>query len=76
MSMKTMTCRDMGGMCDEPVTAATKEEMMAKGMEHVGSAHPEMAATINAMPKDDPKMVEWQQKFDQKWDATAETPAE
>ncbi len=65
----------MGGMCDAVMTAETKEEMLAKGMEHLEAAHPEMAATVKAMPKDDPMMVEWNKKFDEMWDAAPEMPA-
>ena len=65
--MKTMTCAQMGGMCDEAVSAETMEEMMGKGMAHLEVAHPEMAATIKAMPHDDPKMVEWSEKFQKDW---------
>jgi len=70
--MKTITCREMGGMCDEPITAATKDEMLAKGMAHLEAAHPEMAETVKTMPKEDPMMVEWAAKFDATWDAAPE----
>lgn len=73
--MKTLTCKQMGGMCDTPVQAATKEEMMMSGMKHVEEVHPEMAANIKAMPKEDPKMVEWQQMFDKTWDEAPEDAA-
>jgi hypothetical protein len=62
----------MGGMCDTAMSAETPEEMMSKGMAHVEDAHPEMAANIKAMPKDDPQMVDWQQKFDATWAAAPE----
>jgi len=74
--MKTMTCAQMGGTCDAKISAETKDEMIAKGMEHVKEAHPEMAADIAAMPKDDPKMVEWSQKFDADWESTPEDAAD
>ncbi len=43
---------------------------MNNGMEHLRAMHPEMAAATEAMPKDDPKMVEWSQKFDEMWENT------
>ncbi|MEN9413211.1 MAG: hypothetical protein RLZZ342_298 [Candidatus Parcubacteria bacterium] len=61
--MKTMTCAQMGGMCETPVQGASAEEIMQKGMVHLEEAHPEMAATVKAMPKDDPAMVAWNEKF-------------
>ena len=71
--MKTMTCAQMGGMCDAAMTAATPEEMMGEGMKHLESAHPEMAATVKATPKDDPMMVEWGQKFQKEWAAAPDS---
>ena len=68
--MKTITCRQMGGMCDEPISGNTPEEIMSVGMAHVEKAHPDMAASIKAMPKDDPKMVEWGVQFQKTWDET------
>jgi hypothetical protein len=62
----------MGGMCDLPFTAETSEEMMNIGMQHLEEAHPDMAASVKAMPKDDPKMVEWMEKFAKDWEALPE----
>ncbi len=58
-----MTCKQMGGTCDHPITASSSEEMMSEGMKHIEASHPEMAADIKAMPKDDPKMKAWYEKF-------------
>ena len=69
--MKTMTCKDLGGMCDHPVSGDTEEALMMNGMKHLEEAHPEMATSVKAMPHDDPKMVEWVEMFKKKW---AETP--
>jgi predicted small metal-binding protein len=73
--MKTMTCKEMGGMCDTKVSGSTPDEMMGNGMTHMETAHPEMAADIKAMPKDDPKMVAWNEKFTADWAAKPEDPA-
>ena len=70
--MKTLTCAQMGGPCEEKISGATKDEMMSNGMKHMEAAHPEMAADIKSMPKDDPKMVEWGKTFDASWDAAPE----
>ncbi|MDB5254993.1 MAG: hypothetical protein JWL92_369 [Candidatus Nomurabacteria bacterium] len=70
--MKTMTCRQMGGMCDTAITAATPEEMINKGMDHLREAHPEMVASIESMPKDDPLMLDWSKKFMEGWEKTPE----
>lgn len=70
--MKTMTCAMMGGPCNAEITAATPDEMMSKGMAHLESAHPEMAASVKATPKDDPMMVSWGEKFKRDWAAAPE----
>ncbi len=59
----------MGGMCDEPIAAATYEEMIGKGMIHLEKAHPEMAASVKKMPKDDPMMAKWSEDFMKTWAA-------
>ena len=61
----------MGGMCDAPISGNTPDELMMAGMEHLKEAHPEMATTVEAMPKDDPMMVKWNEDFQRTW---AETP--
>jgi predicted small metal-binding protein len=61
--MKTMTCSQMAGPCDHAMTAATSDDMIKQGMEHMEAAHPTMAADIKMMPQDDPKMVAWYEKF-------------
>lgn len=61
----------MGGMCDAPLSAESYEEMIHVGMEHLKTDHPEMAASIEAMPKDHPMLVEWEKNFKQTW---AQTP--
>jgi predicted small metal-binding protein len=71
--MKKMTCREMGGPCDAEMTAATSEEMVKKGMEHVEAAHPEMVASIKAMtPEENEK---WNAEFNMKWAAIPEVSA-
>lgn len=69
--MKKITCRGMGGMCDEPLMADSYEGIIKVGMEHLKVAHPEMAKNIESMPKDAPAMIEWEEEFKKTW---AETP--
>lgn len=73
--MKTMTCREMGGMCDTQMSANTMDEMIATGMAHLEVAHPEMYASVNSMGQDHPAIVEWSQKFKADWDALPENAA-
>ena len=71
--MKTLTCSQLGGPCEEKITGNTQDEMMANGMAHLEAAHPEMAADVKAAPKDDPKMMEWMKKFQEDWASAPET---
>lgn len=66
-----MTCAQMGGPCDAKITGNTPDEMMKNGMMHLEQAHPDMAAKVKAMPKDDPMMTEWNKKFMQDWEAAS-----
>ena len=68
-----MTCAQMGGTCDTPITASTADEMLANGMKHLEEAHTDMAASIKAKPQDDPSMVEWAKKFHSDYEALPET---
>lgn len=70
--MKTMTCAQLGGPCEEQISGGTPEELLAHAMTHAEAAHPEMAAGIKATPQDDPKMVEWNEKFQKDWANTPE----
>ena len=64
-----MTCAQLGGECDAKITGNTPDELIANAMKHLEQAHPEMAATVKATPKDDPMMVEWYKKFMKDWNA-------
>lgn len=66
--MKSMTCAAAGGpaTCTAVITGNTVDEMLASGMKHVTEAHPEMAADIKKMSKEDMAkfMIEFKSKFD------------
>lgn len=68
--MKTMTCRELGGECDEPIHANNFDELIKNGMEHLKVAHPKMYEDVTKASKDDPMMKEWSEKtkkaFDEK----------
>jgi predicted small metal-binding protein len=70
--MKTLTCAQMGGPCEAKITGSTEDEMMANGMKHMEEAHPEMAADIKKMDKNDPLMTAWMEKFKADYKAAPE----
>ena len=72
MYMKTMTCSQLGGPCEEKISGNTADELMMNGMTHLEAAHPQMAADVKAAPEDSPMMVEWSKKFKEDWANTPE----
>ena len=68
--MKTLTCKQLGGLCTTKITASTREEMQTKGMMHLKDAHPEMAETISKLSTVHPKMISWRKEFKKTWEET------
>jgi len=68
--MKSMTCRELGGPCDQTLTAGTWDEMVKKMTRHVTEKHPDTARAMEQMHNQDPK--KWGQEMKPKWDAKPE----
>lgn len=68
-----MTCAQMGGPCDEKMTADSEKGIMDAAWKHVETAHPEMFEAIKAMPKEE--MDAWAVKFHATYEATPEDAA-
>ena len=66
--MKTMTCVELGGACNQKLSAATWDEMVKKMTDHVIAMHPDVAEKMKKMHEDDPK--KWGKEMKPKWDAT------
>ena len=69
--MRTITCRELGGNCDQKLTAETWDEMVQVMTKHVMDEHPDVAKEMEAMHKVDPK--KWGHEMKPKWDAAPET---
>lgn len=67
--MKAMTCRELGGKCDQKLTANSWDEMVQVMTKHVMETHPDMAKDMKKMHEDDPK--KWGREMKPKWDAAA-----
>ena len=65
--MKTMTCRELGGKCDQRLSADSWEEMVKAMTKHVMAEHPDVAKDMERMHSDDPKR--WSREMRPKWDA-------
>ena len=72
--MKQMTCAQMGNnmpnTCQTMIQGGTPEEMSKNGMDHVKANHPEMAAEIMKMSKED--MDKWMVGFTAQFNALAD----
>lgn len=69
--MKTMTCTELGGKCDQKISAASWNDMVQAMTKHVIEKHPDVAKEMEKMHNRDPK--EWSTEIKPKWDATPST---
>ena len=69
--MRTMTCRELGGPCDQQLSAQSWDEMVKSMTAHVLREHPHTAEEMKRMHEQDPK--KWGREMKPKWDARAET---
>jgi predicted small metal-binding protein len=69
--MKTLTCKELGGVCDKQLSANTWEEMVQVMTKHVMANHPDVAKKMEAMHKQDPKR--WGNENKPKWERARET---
>jgi predicted small metal-binding protein len=65
--MKTMTCLQLGGACEETLSAETWDEMVKKMSRHVMQQHPDVAKNMEKMHNEDPRR--WGREMKPKWDA-------
>lgn len=65
--MKTMTCQELGGTCDQRLSAESWDEMVKKMTSHVMEKHPDVAEAMKEMHENDPE--QWGREMKPKWDA-------
>ena len=65
--MKTMTCRELGGSCDEKLSASSWDEMVQVMTKHVMDNHPDVAKEMEKMHNEDPQQCGREMK--PKWEA-------
>lgn len=68
--MKTLTCKELGGKCDQKLSAQSWDEMVKVMTKHVIDQHPDVAKEMEAMHKQDPHR--WSKETKPKWDAAPE----
>ncbi|MGE3955912.1 MAG: hypothetical protein AB7H96_04270 [Vicinamibacterales bacterium] len=62
-----MSCRELGGPCDQRLTAESWDDIVQVMTRHVMDTHPETARAMERMHKEDPKR--WGREMKPKWDA-------
>lgn len=65
--MKTMTCKELGGQCDQELSAESWDEMVKVMTKHVMEKHPDVAKEMEKMHKQDPQ--KWGKEMKPKWNA-------
>jgi predicted small metal-binding protein len=68
--MKTMKCKDLGGICDQEFSAESWNEMVGLMVNHVTQNHPHIAKQMEQMHNEDPH--KWGRETKPKWEATPE----
>ena len=69
--MKTMSCRELGGPCDQKLSAGSWDEMVQVMTKHVMQNHPATAKHMESMHRADPK--KWGREMKPKWEAKPTT---
>lgn len=68
--MKTLTCHQLGGKCDQKLSAETWDGMVQAMTKHVMEKHPDVAKEMQKMHTEDPK--KWSKEMKPKFEAAPE----
>jgi predicted small metal-binding protein len=68
--MKTLTCKELGGKCDQKISADTWNELVKNMSKHVMDKHPDVAKDMEKMHNEDPQ--KWGREMKPKFDAAPE----
>jgi predicted small metal-binding protein len=68
--VKFMTCRELGGPCEQKLSADTWDEMVKTMSRHVMEKHLDTAEAMKRMRYADPK--KWGREMKPKWEAKPE----
>jgi hypothetical protein len=68
--MKTMTCKELGGKCDQKLSAESWDEMVKVMTKHVMDQAPGCSQGNGKDAKQDPQ--KWGKEMKPKWNATPE----
>lgn len=66
-----MTCKSLGGPCEQKLAAGSWDEMVRTMTKHVIEKHPDTAKEMETMHQADPK--KWGREMKPKWDVAPES---
>ncbi len=67
--MKTMLCSDLGGVCDQELSAESWDDMVHTMTKHVIENHQDLAIEMEKMHINEPDR--WNNEMKPKWEATS-----
>lgn len=70
--MKTFTCRELGGTCDEEFSGETFEEVMQKGGAHMMSDEAHTTSIMNMEERTGENKEQWMERMQKEFDAKPE----
>lgn len=70
--MKTFTCRELGGICDEAFSGETFMEVMQKGAQHMMSDDAHKEKVMNLEKEIGESQEVWMERMQKEFDARAE----
>jgi predicted small metal-binding protein len=68
--VKTLTCKQLGGTCEQKLSANSWDEMAKVMTKHVMDKHPDVAKKMEKMHNEDPRR--WAREAKPKWEAAAD----
>ena len=68
--MKTLTCKELGGKCDQKISADTRNELVKNVSKHVIEEQPDLAKDMERMHNEDPQ--KWGRDMKPKFDTAPE----
>jgi hypothetical protein len=69
---KTLTCRELGGVCDEAFSGETFEEVVQKGMPHMMSDEAHTASIMEMEQRTGESKDQWMTRMQQEFDTKPE----
>jgi predicted small metal-binding protein len=69
---KTFTCQELGGICDKKFSGDTLEEIMQKGMQHMGSDEEHMKHIAGLEESTGLSKEKWMEKMQLEFDVKPE----